>query len=183
MNAWIFALYMTVHFNMPIPFALTIYGEAQHLEWVEAHEVGSVLVAEHADRGKFPTHKTSSAGARGVGQVMRSVRVGYNENSGMAYVSADALFDWRVNIKVVAWELDRIKRVHATKSRCRGKDHHWHAHYVCGWNNRETCNTKWRERLTSQAEGWKRYRLNPNDSLPKLLYALYGGVGVGTVVD
>jgi hypothetical protein len=183
MNAWIFALYMTLSFNIPIPFSLAVYDEALNLEWIEAHEIASVLVAEHANRGEFPTHKTSSAGARGVGQVMHSVRVGYNEHSGSSYVSADSLFDWKVNIKVLSWELNRIKRVHATKARCRGTDHHWHAHYVCGWNNRETCNTRWRERLTVKAERWRGYRVDLDASLSGLLSVLSGGLSVRIAQD
>lgn len=161
MDGFIFAVYMALSYGMPPQIGLAIYSEAESLQWVEAHEIASVVVAEHAADGDFPTDSVSSAGAVGLVQVMNSVRRQYNRDTGSKVKKAE-LFDWRVNLHVASWELNRVKRVHATKPRCRGKGHHWHAHYLCDFHVRESCKTKWRQRLTKRADRWKWHRDNVN---------------------
>lgn len=176
MNAWIFALYLTVNYNVPIPFALTIYDLAEQHKRIEPHELAAVMIAESGDDGDYPTDSVGKSGEVGLGQIMKSVRVGYNKRAGDPdHVSRDDLFDWRTNLKVLAYELNRIKRVHATKARCRGKEHHWHAHFLCDFDYREKCKTKWRQRLTKEVEGWKAYQVSTPESVSVLLYAVSGG--------
>jgi hypothetical protein len=154
MEPFIFSLYLAISHGMPVEFSLEIYRLSQLSDWIEPEDLAGTVIAEHADRRDFPTDSLSSAGAIGLAQVMPSVRREYNADHGTTYTAQD-LYDWRVNLEISAGELARVKRVHATKARCRGKAHHWSAHYLCPFRSREECSTRWRERVIRSAGGWR----------------------------
>lgn len=96
------------------------------------------------------------------------------------YITRDELTDYRASIEIAAFNLNRIHHTHKTARRCAKKvevctmkkvngalitdeckmvpqKHSIVAHYRCGGDTRERCNTRYRDKLIKKLSYWREH--------------------------
>lgn len=160
-------------YAVPLELGVAIYYEAEKYADVSPEDILTIVAGEHAWRPPYPaesieTRKVLVRGTDGVQRVeVRQVAFGlmqlskeylrqYNKEHGTSLTTSD-LMDWRINLAVGAWQIHRIKRVHASKPRCSKQDHIWLAHWTCGGKVRHRKGCQQRKYLHRKFKRWRTF--------------------------